>query len=90
MIRQAKVVCAGCDCHWAWETLQPEQFELFARVSFDEEIEIERSCPDCKAAAKIEAGIGPQFARSLADERWGRKFKAWTGRPSQLGIKRTA
>lgn len=84
MIRQAKVVCAGCGRQWGWESIevviQLEMFEMENAVLKDEEIEIERSCPDCKAAARIEAGVGPQFAKLLADERWGRKFKAWTGR----------
>lgn len=86
MIRYAKIVCAGCGRHWAWETIEESiQFEMFEianavmRLS-DEDITIERSCPECKAAAMKEEGVGPFFAKSLRDEREGRSFKAWTGR----------
>lgn len=78
MIQRAKVLCAACGRQWAWE--ESMQFEFFEDVG----AAIERSCPECKARAIDEAGVGPQFAKPLSDEREGRIFKAWTGRRTAL------
>jgi hypothetical protein len=76
--RRAKVVCPSCSRHWDWETVY-EQLEIFPRPEGKpNNDQVDRVCPVCKAKAKDEAGIGPQFARSLADEREGRTFKAWS------------
>lgn len=78
MTREAKVVCVSCGKQWAWEVVGPEQLDLFAARTSSDDYVIERSCPDCKAKAIGEAGVGPQFAKPLSDEREGRKFKAWS------------
>jgi hypothetical protein len=78
VIRWAKVVCASCGKHWSWELLGPEQLHLFEAEPSGARV-IEHSCPDCKAKAIGEAGVGPLFAKPLSDEREGRIFKAWSG-----------